>query len=268
MLINNANLLIMDGLTMKLFILLFALLSASNAFAGPACNRDGILDNLIDYQMMKFENKEFPMYLGMKTDFAIIKKYTKDCPVITSDTDPSFRLKTDFEKMDMLLTNFHVSPDMKKINMRFKAGESFDDIKKLIAPMLDSQLSQSLYNACNFKAFYKTFVNIKYTAATKTIEPPLPSYDGSSAEFIGFKTDKGLIAKFLNTCFEITSGDIKYPLNKAKLQSAMKKLEAANMAKPMKALGYMGGVWNEGDYYMSSEEQLEGNIEFELLKVM
>ena len=56
--------------------------------------------------------------------------------------------------------------------------------------------------------------------------------------------------------------------NKAKLQNAMKKLEAANMAKPMKALGYIGGVWNEGDYYMSSEEQLEGNIEFELLKVM
>ena len=139
---------------MKLFILLFALLSTSNAFAGPACNRDGILDNLIDYQMMEFENKQFPMYLGMKEDFEVIRKYTKDCPVITSAKDPSFRLKTDYDKMIMLFTDFHVDARMSKINMKFKGGESFDDVKKLIAPMLDSQLSQSLYNSCNFKAFY------------------------------------------------------------------------------------------------------------------
>jgi hypothetical protein len=72
----------------------------------------------------------------------------------------------------------------------------------------------------------------------------------------------------VDTCFEIFAGDKKYPFNKSKLQSAMQKVEAANTAKPMKALGYMGGVWNEGDYYMSSAEQLEGNIELEMLKAM
>jgi hypothetical protein len=52
MLINTAKLLIMDGLTMKLFLLFFALLSTSHVFASPACDRNGILDNLIDYEKM------------------------------------------------------------------------------------------------------------------------------------------------------------------------------------------------------------------------
>jgi len=253
---------------MKKFILLIALLSASNAFASPACDREGILDNLIDYQMMDYENKQFPMVLGMKTDFEIIRQYTKDCPVITSAKDPSFQLKTDYEQMIMLLTDFHTDSRLSKINMQFKAGETFDDVKKVLAPVLDSNLSLALYRACNFKVFYKTFANIKYTGPTKTVEPPLPSYDGSSSILIGFKTDNRLIDQFLNNCLVIIGGDRIYPITKAKLQSAMKKIEAANKIKPMTALGYLGGVWNEGDYYMSSEEQLSGDIEYQLFKAL
>lgn len=66
----------------------------------------------------------------MKADFELIRQYTKDCPVITSAKDTRVRFKTNYEKMIMLLTDFYVGTRMSKINMQFKAGETFDDVAR------------------------------------------------------------------------------------------------------------------------------------------
>ena len=252
---------------MKQLLLLFTLFSTSTVFATPVCDGDDILDNLIAYKMMAFQNKEYPMYLGMTLDMSKVKTFTQDCPVITSKKYPHLKLKNGMEIIIGLLADFGSAVHRADVNMKMKAGDSISDVRNKVAPILEKQLYATLRKSCDFKIFYKTFVYVNYTAATKSLGPPLPSYDGSSAEFIGFKADTGLLDKFLNTCLVMTDSNSKiFPISKLTLQSAMKKVAANAKTKPIKALGYMGGTWNEGDYYMPSEEQLRDQIDYQLFK--
>ena len=269
---------------MKRFILLLALFSASNAFAAPNCNRYGILDELIQYDMMDFQNKKYPIVLGVTADNLKIQKFAKDCPVIylspmATDKKPAayhygrnggLVLKTDYQQMVNLLSTFTFRLYDTQFNMSIKAGEPLSQVKNRMSPELDKQLVNTLtpVRPCDFHGFFKTFVDVKNTKANKSIEPPLPSYDGSSSEFVMFKRDPSLLDGFVKDCATISNGSKKFAIDKNKLLSAMNNVEAVHAKKPIKTLGYMGGVWNEGDYYMSSDEQIEDAIRYEFFEAL
>lgn len=269
---------------MKYLIILLALLSTPNAFAAQECNRYGVLNDLIEYDMMDFQSKKYPIVLGVTADTTKIQKFVADCPVIylspiATDKKPAayyygrnggLVLKTDYKQMLELLSTFTFHLYDIRFNMTIKAGEPLSQVKSRMSADLDKQLVNTLIpvRPCDFHGFFKTFVDFKRTPASKTIEPPLPSYDGSSAEFTKFKRDPALLDGFIKDCPIMTIGSKKVAIDKNKLTSAMSKVEAAHAKKPIKTLGYMGGVWNEGDYYMPADTQLQDAINYELSKVL
>ncbi|PWQ97566.1 hypothetical protein [Leucothrix arctica] len=273
---------------MKTLILLFSLFGASSALSAPACNIHGILDDLFDYEIATLGDGQNAKIYRSTDDQQKIKKFTQDCPVIHVSDDsadkklPAYyygkfgglELNTNYEKMKSALEKFGLNHAKAGINMRIaKAGPSKknSNSKVEIRPQLEKQLVGVLpaISPCEFHGFYKTFADIKYTAATKQIEPPLPSYDGSSSEFIKFKTGTALFDSFIKACpvFSGYSGK-KIPINKVKLIKAIRQLEAKNAIKPFLTQGYMGGDWNEGDYYMDSESELRLTINYELSKAL
>jgi len=264
---------------MKSLLFFLVLLYTPSALASKDCNRYGILNTLIAYDTMTVQNKQYPMIYGMINDLSKVKQFTTDCPVIhlsplAYDQKPAdyyfdrngiLVLRTDYNKLIKLLTDFNAVLSDTKFNMSLKAGESISEAKRKASPDLDKQLVKRLtpVRPCNFYSFFGSFVNYKYTKASKPLQPPLPSYDGSSSEFISFKRDPDSIDSFLKDCPSISHNNKKYPITKPKLLALMTKIQTVHNDKPFKTVGYMGGTWNEGDYYMSSEEQLQDSIEYQ-----
>lgn len=234
------------------------------------------------------DNGQNKMLYGVVYDRQKIKTFTQECPTIHVSADsadkklPAYyygrygglKLSTNYDKMKSVLDEFDSYLAETGMNIHVVntgPSEEVNRIKPKIRPELEKRLVGGLtaISPCEFHGFYKTFGDFKYTAATKEVEPPLPSYDGSSSEFIAFKTGTALFDSFIKTC-PIFSGysDKKFPINKAKLLKAIRQVEAKNAIKPFSALGYLGGVWNEGDYYMDSESELRLTISYELSKAL
>lgn len=172
-----------------------------------------------------------------------------------------------------------VLSDLKLVILKKNISSPSNSSKDSLNRQIESELKKLLIKKskavrpCGFSGFYTTFINIKIKSANKNIEPPLPSYDGSSSVVSSINTDLKTVNRFVKDCPIIYSntlmlGHENIVLSNRKLMEILQKLKKISASEKLEGFGYLGGNWKAGDYYISSENELEVLVQARFLGIV